>query len=57
MGLAAFIATGGGLIISTAINEENFHKTEILIIIGCFFAISLADHFKKLVLGDGKNGN
>lgn len=55
LGLIAFIATGGGLIISTAIHEENFYKTEILIIIGCFFAISLVDHFKKLVSGDDKN--
>lgn len=37
LGLIAFIATGGGLIISTAINEENIYKTEILIIFGCFF--------------------
>ena len=57
LGLAAFIATGGGLIVSTAINEENFYKTEILIIIGCFFAISLVDHFRKLVPGDDKNEN
>lgn len=49
LGLAAFIATGGGLIISTVINESNIHKTEILVILGCFFAISLADHFKKLI--------
>lgn len=48
LGLVAFIATGGGLIISTAINEVNFHKTEILIIFGIFFAISLVDHFRKL---------
>ena len=54
LGLIAFIATGGGLIISTAVNEENFYKTEILIIFGCFFAISLADHFKKLTERDGK---
>ncbi|NLJ77888.1 MAG: hypothetical protein GX329_00850 [Tissierellia bacterium] len=52
LGLIAFIATGGGLIISTAINEENFYKTEILIILGGFFAISLADHFKKLIERD-----
>lgn len=57
LGLTAFIATGGGLIISTAINEKNFYKTEILIIIGCFFAISLVDHFKNLILGDDKNEN
>lgn len=48
LGLIAFIATGGGLIVSTAINEGNFYKTEILIIFGGFFAISLVDHFKKL---------
>lgn len=54
LGLIAFIATGGGLIISTAANERNFYKTEILIIFGCFFAISLADHFKKLVDRDDK---
>ena len=48
LGLIAFIATGGGLILSTAANEENIYKTEILIIFGCFFAISLVDHFRKL---------
>lgn len=55
LGLIAFIATGGGLIISTAVNEENLYKTEILIIFGCFFAISLADHFKKLIGKDNKS--
>lgn len=48
LGLIAFIATGGGLIISTAINEENLYKTEILLVIGCFFAISLIDHYRNL---------
>lgn len=48
LGLIAFIATGGGLIISTVINEESFYKIEILIIFGIFFAISLADYFKRL---------
>lgn len=47
LGLIAFIATGGGLIISTAVNEESFYKIEILIILGCFFAVSLANYFKK----------
>lgn len=54
LGLIAFIATGGGLIISTAVNGKNFYKTEILIIFGCFFAISLADHFKKVIERDEK---
>lgn len=55
LGLTAFVATGGGLIISTAIHEENFYKTEILIIMGCFFAMSLLDQYKKLTLVDDKN--
>ena len=50
LGLMAFIATGGGLIISTAIHEKNIYKTEILVIIGCFYIISLIDYFKKLIL-------
>lgn len=55
LGLIAFIATGGGLIISTAINEENLYKTEILIIFGCFFAISLVDHYKKITERDDED--
>lgn len=55
LGLIAFIATGGGLILSTAINEDNFYKTEILIIIGCFFVVSLVDHYKQLIERDNKN--
>lgn len=50
LGLMAFIATGGGLIISTAIRERNIYKTEVLVIIGCFYIISLIDYFKKLIL-------
>lgn len=49
LGLTAFIATGGGLIISTAINEENLYKTEILIVVGFFFTISLIDHYRNLI--------
>lgn len=49
LGLIVFIATGGGLIVSTAINGRSFYKTEILLIIGCFFAISLMDHSRVLV--------
>ena len=47
LGLLAFIATGGGLLVSAAINDSNFHKVEILIVLGGLFAISLVDHFKK----------
>ncbi len=49
LGLIAFIATGGGLIVSTISNEKSFYKTEILMIFGCLFAISLIDHFKKII--------
>lgn len=55
IGLLAFIATGGGLIVSTASHERNLYKIEILIIFGCFFAISLVDHFRKLKERDEKN--
>lgn len=48
LGLIAFAATGGGVIVSTIINEYNFYKTEIIIIFGCLFAISLLDHFRKV---------
>lgn len=48
LALAAFIATGGGLIYSAAINNRNFYKTEILIIYGGLFAVSLIDHYKNL---------
>ena len=50
----AFIATGGGLILSTAINEDSLYKTEILMIIGVFFGISLIDHYKNLKLDESK---
>ena len=53
-GLMAFIATGGGLILSTAINEDSLYKTEILMIIGVFFVISLIDHYKNLKLDESK---
>ena len=54
LGLIAFIATGGGLIFSTAVNEVNFYKTEILIIFACFFAVSLIDHYRKLAKSSNK---
>lgn len=57
LGLTAFIATGGGLIITAIFNDENFYKTEILVIYGCLFAISLADHFKKVLERVGKYEN
>lgn len=54
LGLIAFITTGGGLLISTAISEKSFYKTEILIIFGCLFAISLIDHFKNVIKKEEK---
>lgn len=55
LALLAFMTTGGGLILSTAINERNFYKTEILIIFGCFFVISLVDHFKTVAKIESKS--
>lgn len=57
LGLLAFIATGGGLIVSTVIKQENFYKTEILLIYGGLFAISLIDHFLKLIERDEDHEN
>lgn len=54
LGLIAFITTGGGLIISSIIKDQNLYKTEILIIFGCLFVISLIDHFKKIIEKDEK---
>ncbi len=54
LGLIAFIATGGGLIVSAIINDRSFYKTEVLIILGFLFAISLVDHFKKVIDRDDK---
>lgn len=52
IGLLAFVATGGGLIVSTVINQGNYYKTEILMIFGALFAVSLIDHFLKLLERD-----
>ena len=49
LGLIAFIATGGGLIVSTVVNDRNLYKTEILLIYGALFVISLVDHYHKLI--------
>lgn len=57
LGLAAFIAIGGGLIVSTAMNQGNYYKTEILVIFGALFAVSLADHFMKLMKEDEEDEN
>ncbi len=48
LGLFAFIATGAGLLISTIIHEESIYKVEILLIFGIFFAISLADYYRRM---------
>lgn len=55
LGLFAFIATGGGLIVSTARNQSNFYKTEILFIFGALFAVSLVDQFIKLLMKDERD--
>ena len=54
LGLIAFIATGGGLIVTTIVNDNSFYKTEILIIFGTLFIISLVDHFRKVTQLEGK---
>lgn len=53
-GLIAFIVTGVGLLVSTAVKDRSFYKTEIIIIIGSLFVISIVDHFKKVIEKDDK---
>ncbi len=52
LGLLAFVATGGGLLLSAMIKEQNLFSTEILVFIIFFFMISLFDHIYELVVGD-----
>ena len=49
IGLLAFIATGGGLLVSTALNDSNVYKTEIMLVLGCFFLVSLVDHYRHIM--------
>ncbi|MDO5689554.1 MAG: hypothetical protein Q4G61_04850 [Tissierellia bacterium] len=55
IGLMAFIATGGGLLVSTALTADSYYRTEIVVIFSCFFAISLVDHYRKLKEGDKRD--
>lgn len=48
IGLIAFVATGIGLMISTIMKNMNLLNTGITAIVGCFFVISLAEHFDEL---------
>ncbi len=57
LGFLAFIATGGGLLYATAAKTPNFHKTEIVLIYGGLFAISLIDHLMILIERDDKYEN
>lgn len=56
-GFLAFIATGGGLLASTAMKDPSYYKTEIVLIYGSFFAISLIDHFIQLIESDHNDKN
>lgn len=48
LGLIAFIAVGGGLLISTIMNEDSIYKIEILLIFGVFFALSLTEYYCRM---------
>jgi len=47
-GLIAFVVTSSGLLISTLNDNLSFKNMAFLFIIGCFFTISLIDHFNEL---------
>lgn len=48
IGLIAFVATGLGLMVSTVLKDMNLLNTTFLLLVGCFFIISLLDHFNEL---------
>jgi len=48
LGLVAFAATGLGLLVSTVIKDMNLLNTIFIVIVGCFFTISLLEHFNEL---------
>lgn len=48
LGLIAFIATGAGLMVSMVIKDMNLLNIGFLIIVGCFFTISLVEHYNEL---------
>lgn len=48
LGLIAFVLTGAGLMMQTLTKGINSINISFLVIIGCFFTISLFDHYKEL---------
>lgn len=52
IGLAAFAATGSGLLFTVGLNEMGPLNTIILMAVGYFFTLSLVDHYKELKEGE-----
>ena len=48
LGLISFIVTGMGLIVSTIIKDISLVNIAFLIIVVCFFTVSLLEHFNEL---------
>jgi len=48
IGLLAFVLTSSGLLVSTLIDNFNISTMAVLFVFGCFFTISLVDHFNEI---------
>jgi drug/metabolite transporter (DMT)-like permease len=52
LGLAAFAATGSGLLFTVGLHETGPLNTVILMAVGYFFTLSLVDHYRELKEGE-----
>lgn len=48
IGLGAFAATGAGMFASTFMNTGNIANAAAIAVLGCFAAISIAEHYFEL---------
>ena len=52
IGLAAFAATGSGLLFTVGLDDMGPLNTIILMSVGYFFTLSLVDHYRDLKEGE-----
>ena len=52
LGLAAFAATGSGLLFTVGLHETGPLNTVILMAVGYFSTLSLVDHYRELKEGE-----
>ncbi len=52
VGLAAFAATGTGLLLTVELKDASPLNMTILMVVGYFFTLSLVDHYNNLKEGE-----